>query len=250
MSPRNIRRAAEHAARKQARKAGLPSNTSNTNPSASEPPTSAPQTNTSEAQRTANRANAQHSTGARTEAGRFASSQNRTVHGLARHNGPFIVLEYEDDADFDQLKADLIDEYQPVTATERILVNTMLESHWLANRAAFLSHNCTDLKSGLIDDPQKFSLYLRYETTHRRAFHKAMNDLLKLRKEMRKSQNGFEAQKQSEAHTASANETQNEAAAAPNPDPEFHFDPQNPESGVIDGPELIQQEKETNQAAA
>jgi len=197
---------------------------------------------------------------------------------LARHNGPFLVLEYEDDADFDKLKADLFDEYQPATATECILLNTMLESHWLANRASFLSHNCTDLKTGLIDDPQKFSLYLRYETTHRRAFHKAMNDLLKLRKaqragscrettsgtraastcpscatpleDLRKSQNGFEAQKDTTAQTESENEIKNQAAAAPNPGPEFNFDPQNPESDVIGVPELFEQEEEANQAAA
>jgi len=240
MSSRKIRRAAEHAARKQARKAGFPSSDPST-------PSESSTSNTSEAQCTANRANAQHSTGPRCTVN---SSQNRTVHGLARHNGPFIVLEYEDQADFDKLKADLFDEYQPVTATECILVNTMLESHWLANRAAFLSHNCTDLKTGLIDDPQRFSLYLRYETTHRRAFHKAMNDLLKLRKEMRKSEIGFEAQNQTAAQTETENETKNQAAAAPNPGPEFNFDPPNPESGVIDGPELFQQEEETNQAAA
>ena len=39
-----------------------------------------------------------------------------------------------------------------------------------------------------------FSLYLRYQTTHTRAFHKSLNDLLKLRAETRKQQNGFEAQ--------------------------------------------------------
>jgi len=245
MSSRKIRRAAEHAARKQARKAGFPFHTATTTATAagSESSTSS----TSERQRAANRANAQHSTGPRCTVN---SSQNRTVHGLARHNGPFIVLEYEDQDDFDKLKADLFDEYQPVTATECILVNTMLESHWLANRASFLSHNCTDLKTGLIDDPQKFSLYLRYEATHRRAFHKAMTDLLKLRKEMRRSENGFEAQKDTTAQTETENEIKNQAAAAPNPSPEFHFDPQNPESSVIDGPVLFQQEEEANQAAA
>jgi hypothetical protein len=39
-----------------------------------------------------------------------------------------------------------------------------------------------------------FSLYLRYQTTHTRAFHKCLNDLVKLRAERRKTENGFEAQ--------------------------------------------------------
>ncbi len=242
MSPRNIRRAAEHAARKQARKAGFPSDTPNKTAGATE--SAAPEANTtSDAQRTANRANSQHSTGPRTEAGRATSSQNRTVHGLARHNGPFLVLETEDRADFAKLKASLIDEYQPVTATECILVNTMLESHWLANRAALLSHTSTDVETGIIIDPQQFNLYLRYETTHRRAFHKALNDLLKLRKQMGKSQNGFEAQKSAAAQTESENQTQNSPS-------EPEFDPSDPGEYVIDVPAQPEEEGESQKAAA
>jgi len=64
-----------------------------------------------------NRANAQHSTGAKSESGRHASSQNRTTHGLARHNGPFSLLEWEDPAAFEALKAGLVAEYQPATTT-------------------------------------------------------------------------------------------------------------------------------------
>jgi hypothetical protein len=43
-----------------------------------------------------------------------------------------------------------------------------------------------------------FSLYLRYQTTHTRAFHKSLNDLVELRAETRKQQNGFEAQTRKE----------------------------------------------------
>jgi hypothetical protein len=42
---------------------------------------------------------------------------------------------------------------------------------------------------------------MRYCTTHTRAFHKSLNDLLKLRSERRKAAIGFEAQKhQTERH--------------------------------------------------
>ena len=42
---------------------------------------------------------------------------------------------------------------------------------------------------------------MRYKTTHTRAFHKCLNDLLKLRAEKRKAEFGFEAQKvESERH--------------------------------------------------
>ena len=67
---------------------------------------------------------------------------------------------------------------------------------------------------------------------------------------MRKAEFGFEAQKGTTAQTEAENEIKNQAAAAPSPGPECHFDPHNPESGVVDGPELFQQEEETNQAAA
>jgi hypothetical protein len=149
----------------------------------------------SEAQLAANRANAQHSTGPRTETGRATSAQNHTTHGLARHNGAFLILATEDHNGFEALKAGLVAENQPTTEIEIILLNTMAESHWLANRAQTLQNTCIDLVTGQITDTKMFSLYLRYQTTHSRAFHKALNDLLKLTAERRKTEIGFEAQK-------------------------------------------------------
>ena len=76
----------------------------------------------------------------------------------------------------------------------------MAESHWLAQRAQNLAASFTDPDTGLSTDEKSSSLYLRYETTHRRAYHKSLNDLIKLRAERRKTELGFEAQKrQSEA---------------------------------------------------
>ncbi len=149
----------------------------------------------SDAQLTANRANAQLSTGPKTETGRAISSQNRTTHGLARHNGAFTLLPTEDPNGFEALKASLAAEHQPSTETESILVNGMAESHWLANRAQTLQNTCLDPQTGQITNAPLFALYLRYQTTHTRAFHKCLNDLLKLRSERRKTENGFEAQK-------------------------------------------------------
>jgi hypothetical protein len=47
-------------------------------------------------------------------------------------------------------------------------------------------------------DQKQLALYLRYQTTHERGFHKAMNDLLKLRAAKRKEQIGFESQQRTE----------------------------------------------------
>ena len=202
MMNRKERRAAAHKDLKLARKAGFPVATTT---EAVKPPVAMdaiPEpglpypslASISLAQLTANRANAQLSTGPKTEAGRAVSSQNRTTHGLTRHNGTFVLLSTEDPDGFVALKAALAEEHQPSTETESILVNAMAESHWLAQRAQTLQAGCFDPQTGQIANEKSFSLYLRYETTHTRAFHKSLNDVLKLRAETRKQQNGFEAQ--------------------------------------------------------
>ena len=187
---RKDRRAAAHNQRKLVRKAGFPAPQPRPRRAVDTPEP----TPLSTAQLTANRANAQLSTGPRTETGRAISSQNHTTHGLARHNGAFVLLPSEDPNAFAALKASLLAEYQPSTETESILVNSMAESHWLANRAQTLQNTCLDPQTGQIADAALFALYLRYQTTHTRAFHKCLNDLLKLRSERRKTENGFEAQ--------------------------------------------------------
>ena len=218
MTPRDIRRAVERQARKTARKAGFPIPQSIPSSSAVAPeepidnavidttPAPEPSATISAARLNANRANAQLSTGP-SPAGRAISSLNHTTHGLARHtNGVFKLLTTEDPAGFEALKQSLAAEHLPTTETESILVTTMAESHWLANRAQNLQATCFDETSGQITDPKLFSLYLRYQTTHTRAFHKSLNDLVKLRAERRKEQNGFEAQTRKQEEIAVQNE--------------------------------------------
>ena len=225
MLSRKIRRAEEHKARKAARKAGLPYIPEPTaaapdpelqaaapNPSP-EPPAAAPEEaflnhtpepgsplpaldEISPAKLAANRENAKLSTGAKSPETRAISAQNHTVHGLARHqNGNFKILTSEDATAFEKLSESLIAEHTPQTTTESILVNTMAQSSWLAERAQRLQDLCIDPDTGAITDEKKFSLYMRYQTTHTRAFHKCLNDLLKLRAEKRKAEFGFEAQR-------------------------------------------------------
>ena len=203
---RKERRAAAHKDRKLARQAGFPAHQPAPQPPTSEPtpvtpPVVAPAeppkpaNPISQAQLIANLANAQLSCGPKSEAGRAISSQNRTSHGLARHNGTFVLLPTEDPNGFQALKAALAEEHCPQSATESILINYMAESHWLANRAQTLQNTCLHPATGQILDAPMFSLYLRYQTTHTRAFHKCLNDLVKLRSERRRTENGFEAQK-------------------------------------------------------
>ena len=151
----------------------------------------------SEAQITANQLNAQHSTGPKTEVGKAASCMNNFRFGFT---GVFTVLASEDQDEFDHLFHSLSVEHQPKTMTERILVEKMAQHHWLSKRAQ-------RLQDGAMDDPaltpiqqeRQFSLFLRYETTNNRAFHRCLNDLLRIKAERRRSEIGFESQKQKQA---------------------------------------------------
>jgi hypothetical protein len=148
-----------------------------------------------ESQIQANRENAKLSSGPKSEAGKAASALNNTRHGLA---GAFRVLPAESQSDFDELVAALSEEHKPETVTETVLVEAMAQHHWLRQRALNLESSCYDPATGQITDQKQLALCLRYQTTHERAFHKALNDLLKLRAAKRKEQIGFESQQRAE----------------------------------------------------
>ncbi len=61
----------------------------------------------------------------------------------------------------------LTNEFQPGSRTERILVTDMAQSHWLTQRAI-------NLQTNSIEDPKAFALYLGYQTTHQRAYYRAL----------------------------------------------------------------------------
>jgi hypothetical protein len=142
------------------------------------------------AQVAANQANAQHSTGPKTEEGRATSCLNNFRHGLA--GVQFSVLPGECEEEYRTLLAGLKAEHQPRTYTECILVEKLAQHFWLSQRAQRLA----DLS---IENEKQFALFLRYQTTNDRAFHKCLDQLLKLRAEKRKAEIGFESQKQKEA---------------------------------------------------
>ncbi|HEX4228306.1 MAG TPA: hypothetical protein VHZ07_06530 [Bryobacteraceae bacterium] len=166
------------------------------------------------AQISANQANAQHSTGPVTDTGKAASSQNRRIHPGCRRvslsaisplgegfTGRFGLMKDENGEEYTALIKALYDEHQPATVTESILVEKMAQHFWTAQRAIRLQ----SISFGDEDHPKQLALYLRYQTTHDRAFHKCLSDLLKLRAERRKAlesekkaEIGFESQKRKE----------------------------------------------------
>ena len=145
----------------------------------------------SEAQVAANRANAQLSTGPKSLAGKASSSLNHLKFGFT---GKFRVMPWEDGNDFDGLLARLQAEHQPETETEKLLVENMAKHHWLVQRALLLQEPCFSSEDPVCHNPELLALYIRYQTTNERAFHKNLDQLLKLRKQKHQEQIGFESQ--------------------------------------------------------
>ncbi len=152
-----------------------------------------------EKQVAANQANAQHSTGPKTEDGKAVSCLNNFRWGFC---GAFNVLPAENAEQFEDLRIALRLEHKPSTPTEAILIEKMAQHHWLSQRAVTLQNIL--LEDGLAEHEheKQFTLFMRYQTTNDRAFHKCLNDLLKLRAEKRRAEIGFERQRQREAEDA------------------------------------------------
>ena len=86
-------------------------------------------------------------------------------------------------------------EFQGSTPSELLLIEQMAESRWTRDRALRLQQGTLDPNTGEIADEKKFALYQRYFTTYNNAFHKAMSELLKLRKIKHDLRIGFEREK-------------------------------------------------------
>jgi hypothetical protein len=155
-----------------------------------------------EKQIAANRRNAKKSTGPKTEAGKAIVSQNRLVHGLL---GRFQVFEGEDQEMYDALLDQLMLEQKPVGVLETELVKKMSEHMWLSRRARFYQESCFVIlgrtpeqianhqaEVGVTVDLERFA---GYQAQQDRAFQRALNALLKLRKERQLNEIGFEREK-------------------------------------------------------
>jgi hypothetical protein len=86
----------------------------------------------SERQIAANRRNAQLCTGPKTERGKRASRLNACKHGMCAQ---IIVLPYEDDVEYHQLRASLIESYAPANSHELFLVDQISAGYWRTMRA-------------------------------------------------------------------------------------------------------------------
>src|SRR5712692_9798459 len=85
-----------------------------------------------------NRANAQHSTGPKTEAGKQRSSLNALRHGLTGHT---IVLPTEDLAAYQTFTKRFFDDLKPIGILEEQLVQSLADTSWRLNRIPALENN-------------------------------------------------------------------------------------------------------------
>jgi len=102
-----------------------------------------------DAQNTANQANAQNSTGPRTEAGKATSSRNALKHGLTAQTA---LMPDEDAQVHACFLAGMLDSYDPFNAAETALVEEMIDIQWRLRRASrfevrILSAETPDMKA-------------------------------------------------------------------------------------------------------
>ena len=141
-----------------------------------------------QAQIDANRINAKKSTGPRTPEGKARSRANALRHGLC---GTAILMDCEQEDEFNEMVDDLLEEWQPATTTEKMVFYKMVEQYWLSRRATIQLSESTDYltgKDGDEEDARNVSLMLRYSQTAMRGFFKAMNELIKLQKNRKQIQ--------------------------------------------------------------
>jgi hypothetical protein len=126
------------------------------------------------AQTIANQANAQHSTGPRTAAGKARVCQNAIRHGLtARH----LVVRDDEREEFDAFQASLLAELDPQGAVETITFHELLHAAWNLQRFRRLEAELSG--AGDINgfaDPRLDRL-TRYQARAQRAYYRALQEL-------------------------------------------------------------------------
>ncbi len=134
----------------------------------------------------ANRNNAQHSTGPKSDAGKAASSQNSFKHGLA---GSQIVIPGEDPADYDRHRETLHRCYKPADEAEAMLIDQISIATWRLERAHKIeasalgqltvnSHDPTYCLAGfLVWEDTKIIRIQRYIVQFERSYQRALREL-------------------------------------------------------------------------
>jgi hypothetical protein len=155
----------------------------------------------------ANRANAKKSTGPSSEIGKEIVAQNALKHGLCAN---FQVLSCENQKEYDDIFERFMQAEKPANDVERELVAKMARHSWLSERAIRCQEACflvqpqtpedqKDRANGIALRHTDLEIYLRYQTTHDRAYARASAELMKRRKERQLDERGFVSKKRAEA---------------------------------------------------
>ncbi len=153
----------------------------------------APNRNPKSKRAVANRANAQKSSGPKTEQGKAAASQNSFKHGLY---SKALIIPGEDPALFEALRTDLAAEHRPVGLTEELLVDEVAQHYWRMKRyrameAQMYKYQGTNANGNTDLDVENlvscielglFTSIQRVLNSAERSFYKALKTLRELQK--------------------------------------------------------------------
>ena len=123
-----------------------------------------------EAQVNANRANSQHSTGPKTDAGKAISSHNAVTSALT---GRTILLPNDDIPRYEKLAKEMIEFHKPAQYMEGLLVQSLTDTEWRLQRipsleSALYGLGQREMGSTLSEDPQ--TMMLQIERQYDRQF--------------------------------------------------------------------------------
>jgi hypothetical protein len=128
-------------------------------------------------QLTANQANAQHSTGPRTDEGKARVSQNALRHGLtARH----LVIRDDEREEYADLLNSLSSELDPQGAVETVAFHELLHAAWSLHRFRRIEAEASRGSVEDFTDPATTTVLdrlTRYQSRAQRAWQKALHEL-------------------------------------------------------------------------
>ncbi len=132
----------------------------------------------SDARHAANIANAQHSTGPRSDAGKAASSRNAVTHGLTAQN--IVPRTEEEKIEFAGIRRQTAEEIQAVGLTETLLADRVVHARCCLVRVTRL---LGELENGSLDDvldpeyDKPIARLNRYYNMHERSLYRALQTL-------------------------------------------------------------------------
>ena len=120
-----------------------------------------------------------HATGPRTAAGIENCKYNATRHGLT---GNQVVIKGEDPAEYDALRRSLVEEHQPASEDQAMLVEVIAQTWWKRVRADRYERDLFEhSRNEDIFTSQCFINFMRYRAAIERAWNRARRELTVLK---------------------------------------------------------------------